>query len=346
MRRVTMRDIAERAGVTKMTVSLALRGSGKLRGETVARIRALAAEMGYAPDPALRALSTHKQQLHTADKGEVIALLVDGPERAPWESHTFVQRFKEGVEAGARRLGYRVEPFWAGDAPGERLGRMLQARGIRSVVLAPEPVGRKRLPLELDWSPFAVVRLGRTHRDISVPCVSHDHYGAVRMAMQEVARRGYRRPALAHTRHAESRLDHRYSASFQVRQQELPEADRLPPLLSDKRPFPEELFLAYLERHQPDVVLSSDSALHYYLLKHGHRVPEDIGFLSLNVQDNQPHMSGIDQDLAMVGAAAVDLCDLLIRTNARGLASVDHTVALGGRWQEGVTLRGPSLRDE
>jgi DNA-binding LacI/PurR family transcriptional regulator len=50
-RTITQRDIAVRAGVTQMTVSLALRGSAEVSAATVARIRALAEEMGYAPNP-------------------------------------------------------------------------------------------------------------------------------------------------------------------------------------------------------------------------------------------------------------------------------------------------------
>ena len=44
---VTMAEIAERAGVAKVTVSLALRNSRKVATDTRKRIRALAKEMGY-----------------------------------------------------------------------------------------------------------------------------------------------------------------------------------------------------------------------------------------------------------------------------------------------------------
>ncbi len=340
MRRVTLSDIAERAGVTKMAVSLALRGQGRLRAQTRERIRKLAAEMGYEPDPALRALNTHKQQLKTADKGEVIALIVDGPEREPWKTEKYVMNFKEGVEAGARRLGYRLLPFWAGDAPGKALERMLVARGIRALILAPEPRLKKdRLPLDLDWDRFSVVRLGRTHGDIEVPCVSHDHYGSMRAVFAELLRRGYRRPVLIHTERSEERLEYRYAAAFQFMLRDLPEADRLLPFLVPKARVEMDDFLACLEGSRPEVFLSTDSTLLYYMHQAGLSVPAETGFASLDVQNNQPHVSGIDQGLTAIGAAGVDLIDLLIRTNARGLRATEHKVVLGGTWHEGNTLR-------
>ncbi|MBA2681338.1 MAG: LacI family DNA-binding transcriptional regulator, partial [Ktedonobacteraceae bacterium] len=47
---VTIRDVAEAAGVTIGTVSKALNGQGKLRQETRDRIRATAEELGFRPN--------------------------------------------------------------------------------------------------------------------------------------------------------------------------------------------------------------------------------------------------------------------------------------------------------
>ena len=55
-RRVTLADIAKRADVHVTTVSLAMRNHPRLPEETRKRIQALAEEMGYRPDPMMRAL--------------------------------------------------------------------------------------------------------------------------------------------------------------------------------------------------------------------------------------------------------------------------------------------------
>lgn len=56
--RVTLLDIARAASVAPSTVSNALNGRGRVDSETVERIRALAAAMGYAPNHTARRLRT------------------------------------------------------------------------------------------------------------------------------------------------------------------------------------------------------------------------------------------------------------------------------------------------
>ncbi|UPK75627.1 LacI family transcriptional regulator [Nocardioidaceae bacterium SCSIO 66511] len=54
--RVTIRDVASRAGVSVSTVSHALSGKGQLRPETRERIRSVATSLGYRPSRAAQAL--------------------------------------------------------------------------------------------------------------------------------------------------------------------------------------------------------------------------------------------------------------------------------------------------
>lgn len=335
-----MRDVAERAGVSKMTVSLALRGNGRLPKATIERIRNIATEMGYVPDPVLQALNTHKQQLKTQDRGEVIGLLVDGPEREPWKRHKFMDNYLTGMHDGAEQLGYRVEPFWFGDTPGKRMEQMLLARGIRAVVLAPEPVNRlERLPMQLDWQRFSVLRVGRTHTEVRVPTVTPDHFGAMQMVLEQLHQLGYRRPFLIQTEMAESRVAYRYAASIQFFQPKIFSGVRVPYFLCPSVEMNKEHIINCIKAEQPDVLISTNSSVLFFLTNAGIRVPDEIGFVSLDLQENQPHVSGVDQDLARVGRVAIEMVDLLLRTNSRGESSTDHTVVIGGKWHPGSTVR-------
>ncbi|GEB95649.1 LacI family DNA-binding transcriptional regulator [Microbacterium lacticum] len=56
MSRVTLRDVAERAGVSTAAISQALNDRGSLRPETRERIKAIAAELGYTPNKHAAAL--------------------------------------------------------------------------------------------------------------------------------------------------------------------------------------------------------------------------------------------------------------------------------------------------
>ncbi|MDO3400015.1 LacI family DNA-binding transcriptional regulator [Mycolicibacterium neoaurum] len=54
--RVTIRDVAEAAGVSATTVSHALNGKGEVSPATIERVRAVARRLGYRPSPTARAL--------------------------------------------------------------------------------------------------------------------------------------------------------------------------------------------------------------------------------------------------------------------------------------------------
>ena len=56
---VSMKQVAERAGVSRMTVSLALRGHSKITSSTTERVLKAAEELGYNPNPYLSVLGSH-----------------------------------------------------------------------------------------------------------------------------------------------------------------------------------------------------------------------------------------------------------------------------------------------
>ncbi|OHD76388.1 MAG: hypothetical protein A3J97_04810 [Spirochaetes bacterium RIFOXYC1_FULL_54_7] len=58
--RVTIKDIAEKAGVSKTTVSFAFNEPSKLSSATCERVLAMAAQLGYVPDPVARTLTTRR----------------------------------------------------------------------------------------------------------------------------------------------------------------------------------------------------------------------------------------------------------------------------------------------
>src|ERR1700691_2581796 len=73
MRRPTIADIAQRAGVTKTAVPFALNGQPGVSAATRERILAIAQEIGSQPSSAARAL--------TAGKAGAFGLVVDRPAR-------------------------------------------------------------------------------------------------------------------------------------------------------------------------------------------------------------------------------------------------------------------------
>lgn len=130
-RRATLRNIAERAGVHVSTVSRVLNGSAsegsKAAGAaTIARIRDIAAELSYTPDPHATSLRTQRTQqigvLVPRLSDVVLATIYEGVDEtaASYRYHTFVANTRdEPAEQRARTemmLSRRVDGLIFGDA--------------------------------------------------------------------------------------------------------------------------------------------------------------------------------------------------------------------------------------
>ncbi|MGO8695184.1 MAG: LacI family DNA-binding transcriptional regulator [Rectinemataceae bacterium] len=59
--RLTIKDIAQRAGVSKTTVSFALNDPSRISVETYKRVMGIVEELGYVPDPVARTLTTKRR---------------------------------------------------------------------------------------------------------------------------------------------------------------------------------------------------------------------------------------------------------------------------------------------
>ena len=81
----TLADVAERAGVSRQTVSNAVNNPDLLRADTLERVQAAIAELGYSPNRAARNLRTRASHLigmRIAPAQEGTANAADGPLRA------------------------------------------------------------------------------------------------------------------------------------------------------------------------------------------------------------------------------------------------------------------------
>ena len=87
-RRVTLADIAAKAAVHVTTVSLALRNHPRLPEATRQRIQALAEELGYRPDPMLRALVAYRGRAMDRRNTPTLAYVTNWATRWGWKKVT------------------------------------------------------------------------------------------------------------------------------------------------------------------------------------------------------------------------------------------------------------------
>lgn len=122
---VRLKDIAEVAGVSVMTVSKALRDKSDLSSATKARIRALAEQMGYVPDVSATALRSRTTRL--------LGLVIPAP------TDPIYSRVMLALEGHAHELGYDLLLAHSLGKPEreDAVIRRLMARRVDGLFVAP-----------------------------------------------------------------------------------------------------------------------------------------------------------------------------------------------------------------
>lgn len=335
-----LRDLARRAGVSLATASLALRGSPKVSAKTRELVRKAAEASGYNPETTVAAIMRRVRTRSGANRFlGTLACIYEPPAESP-KRPVLPPQMKEGVDARAARLGYKIDYLPVGRTKHEqqRLREVLRNRGIRGVVIA--PFWTQTSMADFDFSGFAVAEIGLWLHEPILHRTDCFHLGAIQAALNELGARGYRRVALATSVTHNARVAHAWTAGFREWHAER-ERSALPvffyPEKSDAS-FPG--FRKWVEEVKPDVVVQTFSGdLTYRLLGQcGLRVPEDIGFASLYCEAKHP-WSGINQRPGLTAEAAVDFVVTQLQTGESGVPRAPRLMLTQGVWHEGKTLR-------
>lgn len=343
MKRVTMSSVAEQAGVSKNTVSLALRHDPQIPGRTRRRIERIAKRLGYRKNPVVAQLMVELRKERPAGRRRTLALLNANLDPKAFARHPTIPAYVEGCRRRATTHGYGVDEFWLHDPEldGPRLNRILNARGIRGVLVV-GLMKENRLPSRFmeTWRRHATVVTGvRTHEPtLSFACV--DHHALVLEAMRHATRLGYRRPALVLEGAIDRLVDGRFSAGFWVGQQLLPAENRLPGFFEvEKARTDRARFVAWFQDHHPDVIFTLHTVVREWLVEMKVSVPRRVGLVQLERRRGCADWAGMDQHNDLTGEAAVDMLVTMINNNETGLTSLPRATLIDGSWGGGVTTR-------
>jgi LacI family transcriptional regulator len=346
----TLREIAQRAGVSHTTVSLSLRNDPTIPAHTRARLCTLADTMGYRSNVLVSALMTQVRLRQRPATPEVVGFLTGGPTEGDWTNHSASVGFYAGARLRAQQLGMRLEAFWLG--PGgmraDETCRMLRARAIRGNLISPFPV--PVYAKELDWSQLICVALGYAFRSQLLPRATHHHFRGSYTAVENLSRLGYRRIGLMLTPDENSRVGYGWLGGYLAAHQVSGGASLEPlftPDLDDTRTI-----RRWLACEKPDVVIGFGPRQVSALEAAGCSIPGDIAFAALDVQQAKLNavrdVAGIDQNLPVIGATAMDLLAVQLYHNEHGLPQGPVLSMVEGRWVDGETAprREVSLRHQ
>ena len=187
MRRPTIADIARRAGVTKAAVSFALNGQPGVSSATRERILAIAAEIGFQPNSAARALSD--------GRADAFGLVIDRP-AGILGSEVFFMQLISGIQAELASNRITLLFTMAEDQAEEiRMYRTWWAqRKVDGVFLVDLQVRDRRIRVLEELSMPAVV-FGTPRGAGGLPAVWQDDRSATETIVAYLAGLGHRRIA-------------------------------------------------------------------------------------------------------------------------------------------------------
>src|ERR1700683_1076213 len=112
---IAMSDIAFKAGVSKNTVSLALRNDPQIPETTRHRIQLLAQTMGYKKNPTVTHLMAQLRMSRAPAFQASLALLNANQDVAAFTRHPTIPVYVSGCRRRAEELGYSLDEFWLHD---------------------------------------------------------------------------------------------------------------------------------------------------------------------------------------------------------------------------------------
>jgi len=332
-RHVTLAQIAEKSEKHITTVSLAIRNSPKLSKKTRENIQKLAKEMGYKPDPLLRALSSYRTK--NTPNHPVIAYLTNWNSRWGWRDTYAHPTFYDAAKKAADNLGFQLEHFWLRE-PGlthKRLNTIFKTRGIEGIIVASHVVEIDDT-LEFEWENFSAVKIDYFPHKPNLHVITNNQLQITRLAVQEIIKLGYKRIGFVIDENWDKTVDNLYAAGFYWEQLKIDQNNRIPPYLIPGETTIKEWIIKY----KPEVIIGKKSIVYPILQEMNLKVPKDIAFVDIFNEDQSGEIAGVKQNHIRVGELSIEILSSQIQHRIKGIPEVSTTTHVDGTWIPGNSL--------
>lgn len=343
MKKASLGDIARIAGVSRMTVSCAMRNSPRVKAETREEIHRIARELNFIPDARMARLMEGVREAKSKEPLP-IAWLNTGKHEDAWRRFRWLSPYYEGARDRCAELGYKLDEIWlkTPEMNSRRISNILYHRGITGVIVCPSLESLTHL--RLNWSRFASVTFERAILAPRLHRVAHDYFYNMLLALKMLRRFGYRRIGVFMQQLTERKSFHGYISGLWYFHSDVDTAERVSPLIYrhvDEIKGDGQRFREWLDGERPDVVVGHHSELVNWLRAAGRKVPEEIGVVHLAMEDDCAEWAGIWSRKREIGAQVVEQLVTAMHNNNFGLPTVSHDLLIGGYWKAGATLLVP-----
>jgi LacI family transcriptional regulator len=337
----SIRTLAKIAGVSKATISLALRDHPRIRPAERARIQRIAAQASYRPNALVANLLAQLRVSKTSGYRSTLGLVCVTKNRILLEVVPTFREWIAGCHARAAELGYGVDQFWLyePEMSPARMIQILDARNIRGLIII-GVLERGALPPKFDpvWERSAAVVLGARPGRSNLPFVANDQFSTAVRSVEELLALGYRRPGLCLNQGLDETVGNRFGAGFWVAQSKLPIKQQVPVFCYELKG--EKRFRLWIKRYRPDAIITAHGAIEQWLNSMGLSAPRDIGLVHLDKSDVE-NWAGMKQNNAQIGSAAIDMLIGQLHRNEPGVPLLHQSILIGSTWQPGPSVRQP-----
>lgn len=335
IRRPTLRDIASELGISRMAVSLALRGSLRISEEKRRNVRDVAERIGYRPDPMLASLAAYRHDRKPHVINSCLAWLNQWDEPEALRANKEFDGYWVGAKEAAENLGYHLEEFrWPYGKSGRRLQNILEARGIVGLLIPPHQ-GQVSIP-DFDWDRVSMVRFGASVANIPAHTVTSDQSHCSRLCYLKAREYGYSRIGyLSRANFEQNTGGHFHGGFLSAQAQFAQDAQKVESLVLERDPARDaDALAAWFRDQKPDAVISTLPKCWALIERLGMKIPHDLALVATSVRDGDSD-AGTDQNSHEIGRVAVSTLAGLILGNERGIPSYQRRILVAGRWVDG-----------
>lgn len=338
-----MKDIAEKLGISKVCVSLALKGARNISEETKKRVLETACEMGYQKDALLSNVMSKIRARNPDDFCETITLINANKDKFAPEKYPIFSKYISGIRAECGELGYALYEVWLHDrtlSP-HKLDGIMKARGIRGGIILGH-TSSDSLPCGFSeiWHDFKFVSAGIKTDNPLVDFISADKFLIARRAAEKAMERGSRRLGFVMERAIDDLVDGRFSGGYLRAILLLDENSRIPPFLDvEKAKIDPQIFYDWLKKYKPDAILSLSNQTGEWLESGAVCLPKNLPIIRIDSRKENDEWVGLDGNYELVGRMAVRrLSELLNSRATSGICATTATV-IAPKWTDIIDIR-------
>ena len=330
----SLRNVAELAGVSPATASMALRGLARVPAATRTLVERAAAELGYIRDPEIGHVLARSRR-KAVNARETIVFLSEIPigakpdARAPW-----LFDMRREAAAAAHLLGCELETVVIPPKPAamRELGRRLWGRGIRAILVGPMTLADEAR-IEMDWGKFSAVEIGTTLKHPSLHRVERLFFEDCRELYELLRSKGCRRIGIALDARRRFIMRDIPEATMLLHLQRDPSSEHVAPLPPDA--WNRAGFLAWMKNEKPDCIVVYDADPIRWLKSAPASVRAGVGTAYLSVSN--PEQTGLVPDVATMVRESVGMLHWMIQTGERGIPARCRSHGFRNLLQKGKT---------